>query len=147
MRKLIAIILGMFIWNAAHSTTQQQAVAIYNKIVKANNFWIYPRLRFSDDKQMNAHSSWQYITIDQGMLDKTNVDELALVIGHELAHYKLLHKGSTPARELAADALGWKYADKAGYDCHKGKEYLKKLYHKKGSKTHPPPMERYNKLP
>jgi len=43
-----------------------------------------------------------------------NADEMALIFGHELAHFTLGHRGSTPSRELAADSLGAQYADKAG---------------------------------
>lgn len=128
------------------STSKDQAITIFLNIVKANGFSDYPSLIFSDSPEMNAHMSGSVMTINQGMLDRTTVSELALVIGHELGHYKLGHSSSTPSNELAADRAGWDYASNAGYNVCKGKDLFKKLG-KKASKTHPGGDERFDKLP
>jgi predicted Zn-dependent protease len=80
------------------------------------------------------------------MLNITNKDELALVLGHELAHYKLGHHGSNHRNEYAADALGYQYAAKAGYNVCRGKNIFKK-FRKGGSATHPDPRDRIKHLP
>lgn len=132
--------------NCFAATTKQQAESIYKKIIQSNGFWIYPKLNFSNSREMNASSGTIYITINQGMLDNTNVDELALVIGHELGHWKLHHRSSTPSNELEADKAGWIYGSAAGYNMCRGKNIFKK-FKQRASKTHPHPKDRYRSLP
>lgn len=146
IKRLLLVVVLLTSLNAFAVTTKQQAIQIYNNIIRANHFWNYPKLRFSSSKEMNASASRMYITINQGMLDKTNLSELALVIGHELGHFKLRHNGSTPRNELEADKRGYEYASKAGYDAHKGKNVFKKFKQRR-SNTHPHPKDRYKALP
>lgn len=146
IRSLLIVLTLIISFNTFAATTKAQAVQIYYNIIKANNFWIYPQLRFSNSKEMNASADMRYITINQGMLDKTNVSELALVIGHEFGHFKLLHMRSTPSNEFAADKRGYYYASKAGYNAHKGKQVFKK-FKQRYSKTHPHPRDRFRVLP
>lgn len=108
--------------------------------------WIYPHLKFSDDPTINAHSGQQNITVNQGTLNATNVDELAFVLGHELAHSKLFHTGSTHKNEYAADKLGYFYASKAGYNMCNGVKLFKK-FPQRATDTHPSPKDRVDRLP
>lgn len=99
-----------------------------------------------------------YIYVTTGLMDFVeSTDELAFVIGHEVAHidrkhcvrkYQKLALGkallqdfgvmaanfqillSTPfgqVDEYEADKYGAKFADKAGYDAHRGKDFFSKL--------------------
>lgn len=62
-----------------------------------------------------------------------NQDELAGVIGHEMAH--MIYKD-----ELKADVLGLQYAKKAGYDYCKAAQYLKRMLK---DSVHPAGIDRY----
>ncbi len=140
------LLLISIAFNTFAATTKAQAIKIFNKIVEANHMVVHPKLVFSNDKEVNAYCYTNYIIVNRGMLDVTNINELALVLGHELGHYKLHHTISTPANEFAADKKGYYYAVKAGYDAHKGKELFKK-FKQQGSDTHPNPRDRYRALP
>lgn len=145
MRILVALaLLGLSTF--ASASTAVEATAIYNNIIRATGMFFYPKLKFSNSKEVNAYQSGSTITINQGMLNITNKDELALVIGHELAHYKLGHHNSNHRNEYAADALGYQYAAKAGYNVCRGKNLFKK-FRKGASNTHPDPRDRINRLP
>lgn len=61
-----------------------------------------------------------------------NIDQLAFLQSHELAHCELGHKPETDlakmrARELEADQLALVYMKKAGFDPEKGKQWLKQV--------------------
>jgi len=142
MRWLLLLIISFDTFAA----TKAQAIEIFNKIVQANHMTSHPGLLFSNSRDLNAHCGTSYVVINQGALDKTNVNELALIIGHELGHYKLRHLRSVPQNEFDADWNGYYYATKAGYNAHKGKQVFKK-FRQKSSASHPHPMERYKKLP
>lgn len=141
---MVLILLTSF--NTFAATTKAQAIKIFNKIVAANHMTSHPGLLFSNSKDLNAYCGTSYIVINQGALDRTNVNELALIIGHELGHYKLRHPRSTPQNEYDADWNGYIYASKAGYNAHRGKQVFKKFY-QGYSKTHPHPKDRFRVLP
>ena len=66
-------------------------------------------------------------------------DEFALLAGHEIAHYYLNHRRSTPQTELAADRLGAQLACQAGFDPAAGASLFR---HLGTGATHPPPAQR-----
>lgn len=126
--------------------TFQHAQQVYAKITKANGFWVIPKLGYDPTHQVNAHSGWGGIVINQGMLNFVRNDaELALVLGHELGHYKLGHMRSTPSNEFAADARGAYYMSKAGYNVCTGAKAMKR-FNDRASSTHPDSNERYYRL-
>lgn len=145
MRKLILAISLCVISAMSFATSKQDAVEIYDNILKANNIKIHPSLEFSSSSEINAYQSGYTITLNQGILNATNKNELALVIGHELGHFMLHHLRSNHSNEYAADAAGAYYASKAGYSMCKGKELFKK-FKKGGSDTHPDPVNRYKRI-
>jgi len=144
--KIFAAVFLLMFSGFASATTKADAIQIYNKIVKASGMTRYPQLKFSSDKEINASATSYAITINQGMLNATNRNELALVIGHELGHYKLRHRTSTPSNEYSADALGWNYGVKAGYNMCSARSLFKK-FKQYASKTHPHPKDRAKRLP
>ncbi len=74
------------------------------------------------DDTLDAYSDDHVLAITTGMIAFTdNDDELALIVGHELAHLALGHARQGSAKELrrietAADLLGANIATCAGYD-------------------------------
>lgn len=130
------------------------------------------KCRYSPSNEINARASNNNdleIVIYQGMIDFVESDdELAVVIGHELAHHmlghlalnkyhKIPHYGyrgpvflTSQYREAMADLLGIQLAQLAGFNPCKGGDLWKRLvkqyghsYH--GSNTHPHTLARiYN---
>jgi predicted Zn-dependent protease len=105
----------------------------------------------------NAYNDGKQVVIYTGLLDSLNDDEIALVLGHEIAHGMLEHLGklqATSAEESAvheanADKLGAVYALKAGYDVCKGREVFKHWENERGNalgQTHPDYAYRYSEL-
>lgn len=140
------ILLLMVISCSSYAMSFNQAEVVYNKLVRSNGFTNYPRLVYSSSRDVNASAGGLRITVNAGLLRFVrNSNELAVVLGHELAHYRLAHHGSTPSNEYAADSLGASYAAKGGYNrCDGAKVILR--FHDKGSKTHPPSDKRYNRI-
>lgn len=143
----IFIIGLLLILNSMHSEarTIEEAQMIYQKILKANKMQ-GPSLHMYKSEDINAHYGWGGIFINVGMLRYArNQSEIALVIGHELAHYTLKHWRSNPANEFAADKLGSYYMSNSGYNVCKGAKLFKR-FDDKASKTHPSARERYRRL-
>jgi hypothetical protein len=88
---------------------------------------------------VNGWSLAGRVTFSSGAITRLSNDEFALLAGHEIAHYYLGHKGSTPAAELAADRLGADLACKAGFDPVSAVSLFRYL---RPSKVHPPSGER-----
>jgi len=145
MKYFIAICLlcTTFISKAA---TFEHAQEIYVKIIKANGYWSSPKLRYSPSTEINANAGWGSITINEGMLRFVRNDaELALVLGHEIGHYKLGHWSSTPRNEYSADAYGARVIGKAGYSVCTGARVLKR-FNAPDSDTHPASIKRYRAI-
>ncbi len=147
MRSAIKIIflLGILISNA-QAMSFGRAQFIYKNLVMSQDTGYSPRLQLSNSTKVNASAYYGVITINIGMLRfLNNDDELALILAHELAHFKLGHRFSSPSNEYAADSLGARYVQKIGYNVCNGAQLLKRL---KGgpSKTHPDSINRYNRL-
>ena len=97
------------------------------------------------DSEANASSGLTSIKVNSGMLSFVrNDDEMAMVLGHEIAHWRLGHRRSTPSNEYAADWQGASYLSKAGYTICKGAKIFNRFGG--GSKTHPPGTARYRRL-
>jgi predicted Zn-dependent protease len=115
-----------------------------------------------EEPTVNAYNDGTKIVIYRGLINSTNsYDEIALVIGHEIAHGNLWHlkmlndwnKKLTPTEvsvlEAHADKLGAIYMMKAGYDVCKGRKLFKNWLDEKGDYlggSHPGYAYRYNQL-
>lgn len=145
MKKLLITIILLFFSITSDAATFQQAQEIYQKLIK-NNHIGGPILVYSNSMVVNAYTNSKSIKITRGMLlFVQNRDELALILGHELAHYNLHHPGSTPKREYEADHLGGVYMSHIGGNICHGAEVIKR-FHDNGSNTHPPSNLRYLQL-
>lgn len=117
-----------------------------------------PSLEVVDSEQVNAYATQKGFVIFKGMLAKLETDdELAMVLGHEMAHYLLGHVfGSeypTTAEirimEMQADKYGAFLMQRAGYDICKGRELMAVLLKNYGDGMdwdHPDFAFRYNQL-
>ena len=115
--------------------------------------------RIVNKNEINAYTDGKKVVIFRGMLEFCKNDsEVAMILGHELAHKMLKHtdysdftenKEELTVAEANADKMGAVYMLKAGYDICKGRELWKRLEHDKGNYqngTHPNYAYRYSEL-
>lgn len=108
---------------------------------------------------VNAYNDGTKVVIYTGLISNTKSwDEVALVLGHELAHSNLGHldrirenitAAGVQVLEGNADKLGAVYMIKAGYDICKGRNLFKHWREEKGNAlgtTHPDYSYRYEEL-
>jgi beta-barrel assembly-enhancing protease len=146
MLKRIIFLWAVLLCPALASTTFGDAQAVYNQLVKANHIYNAPYLSLSASGSINAHNGFFGIVINQGMLDfLKNNNELAVVLGHELAHFTQHDHGSNYAVEYRADRIGAIYAGNAGYNRCEGVKLLLRFPHVR-SKDHPYNNDRYDRV-
>lgn len=124
----------------------------------------YPvRLKYTP--AINAYANGKNITVTTGMMKFTNDEELALIIGHELAHNTHSHirkivqntilgfgRGTFARQfESEADYVGLYYSARAGYPIENTKRFWRNLAKVSvksidKAKTHPITPERYVRL-
>ncbi len=107
------------------------------------------------ESTINAYTDGTAVYLLQGLIDQATDDELALVIGHEIAHVTLRHTSvysvglDTRIAELQADKMGSIYMMKAGYDICAGRNMMRKftqLYGDSALQDHPSNSYRYDQL-
>lgn len=132
---------------------------IYHKLVvstgRANEV---PLLLIVNLPTINAYTNGEVVVIYTGMIDASkNDDEIALILGHEIAHVLLEHVGklstNSPAEqevlESMADKMGAYYMMRAGYDLCTGREIWKRFLDMHGDYMggdHPDMAYRYSQL-
>jgi len=133
------------IYNIIIAQTGQSQDALPLQIVNANI--------------VNAYNDGFKVVIYRGIINYVqNEDELALIIGHEVAHGMLKHvyypEFSRSADEVAvaeanADKLGAYYIIKGGFDICKAREFWKRMRKDNGNylgQDHPDYSYRYDEL-
>lgn len=146
MEKIIFAVLILFSQLSWSSVSFSHAQELYYRIAMANHLAVVPTLVYDSTDEVNASQSGFRITLNRGILKFARNDaEMALVLGHELAHYELGHRNSTPSNEYAADAQGAIYMSNAGYSICQGAELLRR-FHSKGSSTHPDSDSRFHRI-
>ncbi len=124
------------------AATSQDVSEVYSQIVVKNNIQRAPSIYFDSSKKPLVYVTESQIVISAGALSLFNTSEMAFAVGHELAHFLLGHPSSTPEREFAADALGFKLASKAGFN---GCSLFDKLV-QRATDSHPHPQLRKKRL-
>lgn len=131
----------------ANAATYLQAQIIYHQLVMINHVTGAPHLELNNIGDVNADENSNRIEIDRGMLSFVkNPSELALVLGHELAHFYLHHTRSTIAHEYAADLQGSVFMQNAGYDKCLGAQLFKRFNSGPNPVDHPRDMDRVHAL-
>lgn len=102
------------------------------------------KLYISNSNEVNAEFNGFNVTINEGMLRFiNNKNELAQVLGHELAHRYTLNESN-------ADYSGFILAKQAGYNSCAGinifKRFAKLDGNKKTDRVHPRSLDRYKAL-
>lgn len=97
----------------------------------------------------NAGVAWRSFVIYSELIRAaTSDDEIAAVIGHELAHKILGHSESAPNAEAEADYFGLYLSARAGYSPEKGAEFWRRRSRTQpwsviDSPTHPSATQRF----
>ena len=129
---IVALSLGLVNFQSLARVTVNQLDCVASQLLQASRV---PNL--SGRIVAHATKSYGFAAIDwrgtfatiyvhpERMLNET-LNTWAFVIGHELAHHILGHRGSHgPPQEFAADILGAEMAIRAGYNV---KEYIREIY-------------------
>ena len=119
-------------------------------------------LEIVDSAQINAYNDGSKIVLYRGLINSTkSMDEIALVLGHEIAHGNLWHlrmlnewsvaqsDTEVSVLEANADKMGAVYMMKAGYNVCKGREWFKTMATTQGDYqggNHPGYAYRYSEL-
>ncbi len=131
---------------------------IYGDVAKASGeVGRAPPLTIVKSSEVNAYTTKDGIFIYTGLSDKADANTIALVLGHELAHYMMGHvtpyyglvQPDTRVLELQADKYGAFLAMRAGYDVCDGRQMFKlftKLYGDDMAMDHPSNAFRYDQL-
>ncbi len=123
-----------------------RVTAIYQRLVGANNLFNAPQLVIISDPAINADNINGVIGINTGLINSAlDDDEIAMVLGHELAHHTAGDLSSTITDEYAADQLGGQYMVKAGYSLCVGAKIIQR-FGDTASSDHPAGTDRYTRL-
>lgn len=137
MALVVSMGMGMGRSSPEQSFSSADVQRIYTRIVVSTATQNAPPISV-EKGDVNAYYDGRHIAVYTGMLQFVrNEDELALVIGHELAHIKW-------RSETKADEVGANYIAIAGYNRCKGALMLKRLG--KGDSVHPSGTIRYKHL-
>lgn len=130
----------------------EEAQQIYARIIKVNHIKDAPTLLLLNVDFINAYSLPTSTTITNGLLKAGTKDEIALVLGHELSHFKFKHwynpwmdSEAHKVAEADADVEGADMMKEAGYNLCKGIHFFK-VIPKSGGTSHPDSDWRYNRL-
>lgn len=134
---LVVFNLEKVIQKAEYGFTNAQVEEVYQKLYLQSGLSQKPPLHILDTSTINAWTDGEDVTITTGILrTMSSVDEIALVLGHELGHvinYDVLHNQMEDAvkfplnqsyKEAAADKIGGFMMMRAGYDICKGKKIM-----------------------
>jgi Zn-dependent protease with chaperone function len=138
MRYIILMLLSLKCFAITHIEAQQ----VLDKLLKVAKC-SQTKLKIRKNESINAeYGGFDKITINEGAL-KLNINEVAFILSHEVAHKMLNHRYSDFKNELEADAYGASLLGAAGFNRCQG---VKILLSFKGGETHPSGVIRYNKV-
>lgn len=127
----------------------ERARAIFLKLENVSN--VHVVLRIDPLNKVNAYSNVGVVVVYKGLLNFCdNEDQLAWVLGHELAHIRRgdIFHSEAAYRELAADVLGAQYAMASGYPSGISFLYkMRRIYGDQGKDgVHPTWTKRINNI-
>jgi predicted Zn-dependent protease len=152
--------IGVYYQYFTQEAQDRKIKEIYNKlIVNTGQSQDALKLVISEELIDNAYNDGKKIVIYRGLINNAESwDEVALVLGHEIAHGMLGHLSNWPETSTAseisvleanADKMGAVYMMKAGYDVCKGRNIYKRWKEESGNalgQDHPENSYRYDEL-
>lgn len=137
---ILVISIGITEWKLAGSYISNAEIEeIYDNLTKYTGYTKYSRPKLviiQDDTVINAWTDNEQIAIYSGIINfAQSKDEIAAILGHELAHVLLQHSHLNPNNdpniqtvlEGNADKLGIYLVLRAGYDVCKAKDLWYRL--------------------
>ena len=138
------LVLCLFVWRAEPiiqkantGFTNAQVEDVYQRLFVNSGLGQKPPLHIANTSMVNAWTDGEDVTITTGILKKmANVDEIAMVLAHELGHvinYDSVHEAMEEAvgypidgryKEAAADKIGAYIMMRSGFDECKGREIM-----------------------
>lgn len=151
---------GMYVNSRTHKISNERVQEIYHKLLtETGQVQDALPLQVDESSTVNAFNDGSRVVIYRGMLNfVTNEDELALVLGHEIAHGMLKHLAyqeflsstlSTSEAEANADKMGAVYMLKAGYNVCVARDLWRRMRIEDGNaqgQDHPTFSYRYDEL-
>lgn len=122
-------------------TSAQRVQRIYNQLItQTGSRQMIPPVMVVNLPIVNAYNTDKIIVIYQGIIDACeNDDQLALIIGHEMAHSTLNHfllmngdANFQTVLESQADKMGAYYIMRAGWDICKGRMFWRNMIRQEG---------------
>ena len=149
-------LLSSFSSDRAISLVLRRGKATLGKTVKPVSICA-GRTILDTGQSLDAHTDDKDLAITTALVEFTaNDDELAFILGHELAHVILRGETAEPvddsfAVERHADALGSSIAHCAGYDMRRAPEFWRRFdeqdsFSRSRMATHPSPTQREQRL-
>jgi Zn-dependent protease with chaperone function len=156
---LITLCYTKWVYLTSWEYQVDRANRIYRELI-AQTGQVQDRIPLVVSKEpiLNASNSGTEITVYAKLLEVTNDDELALILGHEIAHGMLGHLAvvqtypspiAISVLEGNADKMGAIYMMKAGYNICRGREIFKTWRDDYGNalgQDHPAHSYRYEEL-
>lgn len=135
----------LLVCNISFASVSQHSVhRVYSHIVAANHIKHAPRLIILHTDEINAYSGGNVIMVTTGLMRAVSINELALVLGHELSHSLGTDYGFGKTKEISADTNGARLASNAGYNMCRGANFFKKI--PEDGTDHPASSKRYYNL-
>lgn len=114
---------------AARNDVDERIFNMYHKLQAQTGIGQIPPLFIVESPILNAYTDGTKVVIYRGLIDfASSDDEIALVLGHEIAHNTLYHlrmnnltTDEQVVIESMADKMGAMYMMKAGYNICKGR--------------------------
>lgn len=145
-----SFILGMLLCTTSWANVSiNDANNIFNRLKSISGIPQYVSLHIRQSEEINAGSNMYNVYINTGMLKfLKNQNELALILGHELAHIlnQSYNKGGSYSDELGADSLGAWLMQKGGYNKCEAIQLWKRMPRLAPDGIHPSNKERYGRL-
>lgn len=135
MMKYLLIFLSLLSFNCSAETSYSDAQDLLNKLNGKPM-----KLEVMEASFVNAFGEPGHVIVTRGLLNNINRDEMIAVLAHELGH------ASGIDSEVGADIASVGIAKKAGLDVCPGARQFLLTYGKKGGGSHPPGLERLQKM-
>lgn len=143
-KQLLWVVVGFGLVSSSWGAVSfSSAETVFKRLLSKNHITGYTHLVYSKDVDINAYSTGGKVVIYAGMLRYLqNNQELAMVLGHELAH----EVGES--NEANSDVLGAMFARQAGYSVCAGAQWLTRVpvVYTPANGTYPSSVNRYKNL-
>jgi len=133
--KVLFLVSSLAFGSMPHGVSKSTTIRIFKDLI-AKNHLHKANLYLEEDDDINGHALGHRITITSATLRELNEDQMAFLLGHELAHSQFNDSQSQPkgtSQEDRADRYGAMYAHRLGYSHCKMASFFLLLYRRYGN--------------